>query len=66
MLFQVEELIGRKSDSGQVFYRVKWSGYSSQHNSWEPEENLSNCKDLIEEYMEKETNKVRLYGKGVT
>ena len=59
ILFQVEEILGRKSESGQVYYRIKWSGYSSQYNTWEPEENLANCRDLIEEFMEKDTSKVR-------
>lgn len=58
-LYQVEEILGRKSESGQVFYRIKWSGYSSQYNTWEPEENLANCRDLIEEFMEKDTSKER-------
>ena len=55
---QVEEVIGRKSEGDKVYFRVKWGGYSSKYNTWEPEENLSNCGDLIKEFMEKEANKV--------
>lgn len=32
------------------FY-IKWKGYSSFVNSWEPEENLSGCQDLVEEFL---------------
>ena len=32
------------------FY-IKWKGYSAFVNSWEPQENLSGCQDLLEEFM---------------
>lgn len=31
---------------------VRWKGYRSGSDSWEPEEHL-NCPDLIDKYMEK-------------
>ena len=55
---QVQELIGRKTEQGKDFYRVRWSGYSSAYNTWEPEENLQDCKELIAKYMDKEASKV--------
>lgn len=33
-------------------FLIRWKGYSSKSDSWEPEENLD-CKDLIERFMEK-------------
>lgn len=33
-------------------FLIRWKGYSSNVDSWEPEENL-NCKDLIAKYMDK-------------
>lgn len=33
-------------------FLVRWKGYSSKSDSWEPEENLS-CADLIEKFMDK-------------
>lgn len=33
-------------------FLIRWKGYSSNSDSWEPEENLD-CKDLIEKFMGK-------------
>lgn len=33
-------------------FLIRWKGYSSKSDSWEPEENLD-CKDLIERFMDK-------------
>ena len=31
-------------------YLVKWLGYDESNNTWEPEENLANSPELVEEY----------------
>lgn len=31
-------------------YLVNWTGFNSSHDSWEPEGNLTNCKDLLKEF----------------
>lgn len=33
-------------------FLIRWKGYSSNSDSWEPEENLD-CKDLIDKFMAK-------------
>nr|KAG5695024.1 hypothetical protein BaRGS_015848 [Batillaria attramentaria] len=35
---------------GKRYYLIKWSGWSSFHNSWEPAENL-NCPSIVSEYL---------------
>ncbi len=37
------------------WYLVRWKGYSSAYDTWEPEANLRNCPDLIAEYWKDKT-----------
>ena len=38
---------------GSYEYLVKWQGYSSDENTWEPKENLSNAPDAMREFENK-------------
>ena len=49
--FKVEKLLKTKTVRGQVFYLVKWDGWSSEFNSWEPKENVG--LPLIEKFESK-------------
>lgn len=37
-------------------YLVKWVGFSSDDNTWEPEENLQGCEALMEIWNNRENN----------
>lgn len=50
---QVEAIWGKKVEEGVTYYRVKWWGYSSDDNSWEPVSNLASCEMLIAKFEEK-------------
>lgn len=36
-------------------YKVRWKGYDSADDTWEPKENLDSCQDLIEEFDKKQS-----------
>ena len=44
--FEVESIRDRRVYRRKVQYLVKWRGYESNDNTWEPEEHLTDCKAL--------------------
>ncbi|KAH9504797.1 hypothetical protein Btru_061971 [Bulinus truncatus] len=47
--YEVEDIIDHCNEEGDVFYLIKWKGWASKFNSWEPEKHLK-CTDLLNEY----------------
>lgn len=47
--FEVEEIIEAFRINNEIFYKIKWTGYAEE--TWEPEENLTDCRDKIEEFL---------------
>ncbi|KAF8669015.1 reverse transcriptase, partial [Rhizoctonia solani] len=48
--YKVEGITDAKERNGKWFFQVKWKGYGSEENMWEPQENLKNTKKLLEKY----------------
>lgn len=50
--YKVEAILDHQKmkKSGVVKYLVKWDGYTSDFNTWEPEENLANSEELLNSY----------------
>lgn len=46
--YEVEKILNKRLRLKKVQYQVKWKGYDKP--TWEPEEYLSGCQDLIEEF----------------
>jgi chromo domain-containing protein 1 len=53
--YKVEDVMGRKEVEGEVFYRIKWEGYPSWQNTWEPANNLN--PNVVTFWQEKEASK---------
>ena len=55
--FEVEKILEKKGQR----YLIKWKGYDESENTWEPEENLTNCRQLLKQYHQnrEEANRPR-------
>ena len=63
--YAVERILGKKKFGGTNKYLVKWKGYSSKDATWEPTENLHNCKEFLDEF-ESSTRNVKKASKPST
>ena len=62
--FEVERILDKKrmkSNDGKtrVYYLIKWKGYDSSFNTWEPGSNLGNAKEAIKEFEQKQKQKYK-------
>ncbi|KAM5179841.1 M-phase phosphoprotein 8 [Mantella aurantiaca] len=53
-VFEVESIVDSKIEEGQVFYQVRWKGYDSSGDTWEPEAHLDDCKEVLLEFRRKQ------------
>merc|ERR1712226_100542 len=51
--YPAEAVKQKRIRSGRLQYLVKWKGYGSEENTWEPEDNIFD-KKLIQEFEEKQ------------
>lgn len=49
-IYYVEKIVDKKKIKGRVHYFVKWRGWDSQHNTWEPIVNLTNVTEEIKSF----------------
>ena len=53
-LYKVEDIVDHKFVyNGSIQYRVKWVGYKSSEDTWEPPLNLENVSELVDNYNER-------------
>ncbi|RDX99879.1 DNA (cytosine-5)-methyltransferase CMT3, partial [Mucuna pruriens] len=57
--FEVEKLVavchGDPNDAKKpgLYFKVHWKGYDSSHDTWEPIEGLSDCKEVLKDFVTK-------------
>ncbi|EHB13978.1 M-phase phosphoprotein 8 [Heterocephalus glaber] len=52
-VFEVERILDLKTDAGRILYKVRWKGYTSDDDTWEPEIHLEDCKEVFPEFRKK-------------
>ncbi|PAA69195.1 hypothetical protein BOX15_Mlig020555g1 [Macrostomum lignano] len=52
-LFAVGKLLAEKFENGVAHFKVRWKNYSSAHDTWEPESNLSSVAELVQQFRQK-------------
>ena len=50
--------VGQSSKCKREFL-VKWLGYGLEHNTWEPESNLTNCPEVLQAFWGSQGNASR-------
>ena len=53
--FVVEEILSHRGAGGKLEFLVKWEGYGSELNSWEPLKSFQGT-DMVEKYFKKQSN----------
>ncbi len=48
--YQVENILEKRMISGKAHYLIKWKGYDTSENTWEPRENLLNCARTLQQF----------------
>ncbi|KAK2081294.1 Testis-specific chromodomain protein Y 1 [Saguinus oedipus] len=58
--FEVEAIIDkRQHQNGKTEYLVRWKGYDKEDDTWEPEQNLTNCEKCIYDFNRQQMEKQR-------
>nr|XP_033803650.1 M-phase phosphoprotein 8 isoform X2 [Geotrypetes seraphini] len=52
-VYEVEKIIDFKTEGNEILYRVRWKGYNSDDDTWEPEAHLEDCKEVLLEFRKR-------------
>jgi hypothetical protein len=48
--FEVEAIIAHRRKGRRLQFLIKWKGYPTSDNSWEPQKNLKHTQDILSIY----------------
>ncbi|XP_077983539.1 uncharacterized protein LOC144438341 isoform X1 [Glandiceps talaboti] len=48
---EVQTILARRKVEGEYEYLIRWKGFDSSEDSWEPEDHLIDCKDVLHEFL---------------
>jgi hypothetical protein len=49
--YEVDRILAKRVVRGQDQFLVRWKGYSSFEDSWEPKANLTNAPEKLKEFL---------------
>ncbi|KAH0625126.1 hypothetical protein JD844_033265 [Phrynosoma platyrhinos] len=52
-VYEVEKILDVKTEDGKILYKVRWKGYPPDDDTWEPEEHLEDCREVLLEFQKK-------------
>jgi hypothetical protein len=55
--YEVEQIIDSRLHRNKLQYLVHWKGYTVMDRTWEPQSNLTNCQNLIEQFHQEHTDR---------
>ncbi len=61
--YNVEKILKMKIEKGKKMFFVKWDGYPSSQNTWEPIDHLSNIPTMVEEFEKEHREKSQTQAK---
>ena len=56
--YEPEAVVAQRLARGVTQYQVKWKGYATKDNTWEPIEHLAGCEDMIAEFKQREATRI--------
>jgi hypothetical protein len=51
--WEVEAILAHRKQGRRLVYLIKWKGYDTSENTWEPENNLTHTEELLDEYKKR-------------
>ena len=50
--YEVSQILSDRVKYGKIEYLVRWKGYSMNESTWQPEDDLNNCDQLLKAYKD--------------
>ena len=63
--YEVEGILDLRLKCGKLEYLVKWSGYTDNYNTWEPEADCANSPEIINDFYKNNPSALQKLGAGM-
>jgi len=51
--YMIEKIVAQEKQRNRWMYRVRWTGYDEEEDTWQPLTDLDGCRETVEEFPEK-------------